>query len=481
MTDQLVYEPISRLSRLLESREVSPVELVGQFLERIERLNPTLNAYITVMAEGAKQAARASENDLKDGRNRGLLHGIPLSIKDMFATRGVRTTAGSKILSAWVPDFDAAAVRRLQDAGAILLGKTNMHEFAYGVTNDNPHYGPARNPWDAKRVPGGSSGGSGVAVAAGMCAASLGSDSGGSIRIPSACCGTVGLKPTYGRVSRYGAIPLSWTLDHVGPIARSVEDAAILLQVVSGPDVRDPTASESPVPDYRKELHKGIAEMRIGVPENYFFEHVDPEIERAVRSGILELEKLGAKLVPVRILHLELCSAMEAHITLAEATSYHEPYLRKRAEEYGDRVRVNLEAGRYLLATDYVKSQRARMLLLEGFREIFRQVDVLVTPTLPAFPPEIGQVYVKSGDLQEHVVDAMLRFNIPFNLTGLPAISVPCGFSASHLPVGLQVAGKAFDEATVLRVAQAYQSATTWSQPRPSAGAIGGLQTEEPA
>lgn len=458
MADLLVYEPNRVLGRLLKTRKVSPVELLDQFLERIDRLNPGLNAYITVTAESAKRAARVFEKEIMQGRYRGPLHGIPVSVKDMFATRGVRTTAGSKILSEWVPDFDATAVHRLQRAGAVLLGKTNMHEFAYGVTNDNPHYGPVRNPWDTKRVPGGSSGGSAAAVAAGMCAASLGSDTGGSIRIPSACCGTVGLKPTYGRVSRYGAIPLSWTLDHVGPIARSVEDAAILLQALAGPDANDSTASATLPPDYGKDLEKGIAGMCIGVPENYFFEHVDPEIERAVRSASSELERLGARLVPVRVAHLESCAAMEAHITLAEATSYHEPHMRARAYDYGDRVRVNLEAGRYLLATDYVKSQRARSLLQQAFADAFKKTDVLLTPVLPAFPPVIGEVYVQSGAMREHVVDAFLRFNIPFNLTGLPAISVPCGFSSAGLPIGIQIAGMAFDEATVLRVAYAYHA-----------------------
>jgi aspartyl-tRNA(Asn)/glutamyl-tRNA(Gln) amidotransferase subunit A len=394
------------------------------------------------------------------------LHGIPISIKDLFATRGVRTTAGSKVLAKWIPDFDATAVARLHQAGMVLVGKTNMHEFAYGVTNDNPHYGPARNPWDPTRVPGGSSGGSAAAVASSQCTASLGSDTGGSIRTPAAVCGVVGLKPTYGRVSRYGAIPLAWSLDHVGPLTKSVEDAAIMLAAIAGPDPNDPSASSRPLPDYRKEMRGSIRGLRLGVPRRYFFEHVDPEIQKLVSEAIRQLESMGTTTVEVDIPDLESCSAMEAHITLAEAASYHEPYLKKQADDYSPGVRTNLEAGRYLLATDYVKSQRARTLLQRTFNEAFNRADVIVSPTLPAFSPPVGEVWVQSGDLRENVIDAFLRFNIPYDLTGFPAISIPCGLSSIGLPIGLQIAGRAFDETTVLRVANAYEQSTEWHPAR---------------
>jgi aspartyl-tRNA(Asn)/glutamyl-tRNA(Gln) amidotransferase subunit A len=394
------------------------------------------------------------------------LHGIPISIKDLFATRGVRTTAGSKVLAKWIPDFDATAVARLHQAGMVLVGKTNMHEFAYGVTNDNPHYGPARNPWDPTRVPGGSSGGSAAAVASSQCTASLGSDTGGSIRTPAAVCGVVGLKPTYGRVSRYGAIPLAWSLDHVGPLTKSVEDAAIMLAAIAGPDPNDPSASSRPLPDYRKEMRGSIRGLRLGVPRRYFFEHVDPEIQKLVSEAIRQLESMGTTTVEVDIPDLESCSAMEAHITLAEAASYHEPYLKKQADDYSPGVRTNLEAGRYLLATDYVKSQRARTLLQRNFNEAFNRADVIVSPTLPAFSPPVGEVWVQSGDLRENVIDAFLRFNIPYDLTGFPAISIPCGLSSIGLPIGLQIAGRAFDETTVLRVANAYEQSTEWHPAR---------------
>lgn len=467
MDAEFALLPLSQLAPLIRQKQLSPLELLEAVLTRIERFDSRLNTYITVLAESARAQARQAEKEILDGHYRGPLHGIPVSIKDLFATRGVRTTCGSKVLADWVPDYDATAVARWREAGAVIVGKTNLHELAYGVTSNNPHYGPVHNPWDLERVPGGSSGGSGAAVAASLSTASLGSDTGGSIRIPSSVCGVVGIKPTYGRVSRYGAIPLAWSLDHVGPLAKSVEDAALLLAALAGPDPKDPTSSDRPVPDYAQSLSGELRGVRLGLPEQYFFEHVDAEILSAVQQAIRRLEQLGARTQPVSLPHLETCAAMEAHITLAEATSYHEPHMRTRIDDYGDGVRIDLEAGRYLLATDYVKSQRARTLLQEVFDRAFEQVDVIVSPTLPAFPPLIGELYVQSGDLREHVIDAFLRFNIPFNLTGLPAISIPCGFSSNNLPIGLQIAGRAFDEPTVLRVAHAYEAHTEWHRRRP--------------
>ncbi len=460
--DELSFRPITQLAPLIESKQISPVELFNEALNRIHKLQPKLNSFITVTEAEGRKAATDAESEIRGGHYRGLLHGIPISIKDLFATSGVRTTAGSKVLGNWVPDFDATAVARLGQAGMVMVGKTNMHEFAYGVTNNNAHYGPARNPWDQTRVPGGSSGGSAAAVASSQCTASLGSDTGGSIRIPSAACGVVGLKPTYGRVSRYGAIPLAWSLDHVGPITKTVEDAAIMLGTIAGPDPNDPSASSRLVADYRKEIMKGVRGLRLGIPRQYFFDNVDSEIHESVNKAIRDLESLGAITTEVDIPNLDCCAAMEAHITLVEATSYHEPYLQREADNYSPEVRVDLEAGRYLLGADYVKSQRARTLLQHNFNEAFKHVDVIVSPALPAFPPRIGEVWVQSGKLQENVIDAFLRFNIPYDLTGFPAISVPCGFGESGLPVGLQIAGKAFDEKTILIVANAYEESTSW-------------------
>lgn len=466
MTEEFISQPISDLAVLLRKRTISPVELFDATLRNVRRLQPRLNSFITITEEEGRKTAVRAEEEIQSGNYRGPLHGIPISIKDLFATRGVRTTAGSLILGKWIPEYDATAVSKLREAGMVLIGKTNMHEFAYGVTNDNPHYGPARNPWDVARVPGGSSGGSGAAVASSQCAASLGSDSGGSIRIPSAVCGVVGLKPTYGRVSRHGAIPLAWSLDHVGPIAKTVEDTAIVLSAIAGQDSEDPSSSSRPVPDYRKEMQDDIRGLRMGIPRQFFFDHVDPEIEHAVNAAIRKLGVLGMKAVEINIPGLENCAAIEAHITLAEATSYHEQYLKKQAGDYGPGVRTNLEAGRFLLATDYVKSQRARAWLQQKFREVFERADVIVTPTLPAFPPVVGEVWVQSGDMRESVIDAFLRFNIPYDLTGLPSISVPCGFSSVGLPIGLQIAGRAFEEPTILKVAHAYEQVTDWHRTR---------------
>jgi len=468
MAEVLIARPIHELAPLLEKKEISPVELFNEAMERIHRLQPKLNSFITITEEEARKAATEAEREIRKGRYRGPLHGIPISIKDLFATRGIRTTAGSKVLAKWIPDYDATAVAHLQQAGVVLVGKTNMHEFAYGVTNENPHFGPARNPWDPTRIPGGSSGGSAAAVGSFQCAASLGSDSGGSIRTPAAVCGVVGLKPTYGRASRYGAIPLAWSLDHVGPLTKSVEDAAIMLAAIAGPDPMDPSSSSRPIPDYRKDMRASIRGLRLGVARQYFSENVDTEIQKLVSAAIRQMEGMGATLVEVDIPALENCAAMEAHITLAEATSYHEPYLKKQADDYGPGVRINLEAGRYLFATDYVKSQRARTLLKRNFNEAFKWAEVIVSPTLPALPPLVGEVWVKSGDLREHVIDAFLRFNIPYDLTGLPAISVPCGFSSAGLPIGLQIAGRAFEESTILRFAHAYEQSTDWHLARPT-------------
>lgn len=468
MPQELIFRPMSHLAPLLQKKEISPVELFNEAMDRIRRLQPSLNSFITITEEEGRRAAINAETEIRKGHYRGPLHGIPISIKDLFATRAVRTTAGSKVLAKWVPDYNATAVGRLDQAGMVMVGKAHMHEFAYGVTNDNPHYGPARNPWDRTRVSGGSSGGSGASVASSQCTVSLGSDSGGSIRIPAAVCGVVGLKPTYARVSRYGAIPLAWSLDHVGPLTKSVEDAAIMLAAIAGPDPKDPSASSRAVPDYRKEMMGEVRGMRLGIPRQYFFEHVDPGIQQVVSAAIRQLESLGARSVEVDTPGLENCPAMEAHITLVEATSYHEPYLKSQANNYSPGVRTDLEAGRYLLGTDYVKSQRARTLLQRNFNEAFRHADVIVSPTLPAFPPAVGDTWVQSGDLKESIIDAFLRFNIPHDLTGFPAISVPCGFSSTGLPIGFQIAGKAFDEVTVLKVANAYEQSTNWHLSRPA-------------
>lgn len=468
MAESILESSMMELARRMRAKEISPVEIVQKTLQRIAGQSSRLNSFITVMDEQALAEARIAEKEIQQGNHRSPLHGLPVAVKDIFATRGVRTTAGSKILRDRVPDHDASVVERLRTAGAVIIGKANMHEFSYGVTSDNPHFGSVHNPWDTRRIPGGSSGGSGAAVAASLCVAALGSDTGGSIRIPAAACGVTGLKPTYGRVSRHGAIPFAWSLDHVGPIAKTAEDAAVMLNVLAGHDAKDPTSSQRLVPDYTRRLKESVRGLRLGIPENFFFEHVHSEILSAVRAAIGVMERQGARVVPIKLPHFEHSSAAAAQISLVEAASYHEHNLRRRPQDYGDDVRLRLYVASSFLATDYVKSERVRTLLQQVTTAAFEQADVIVTPTLPAFPPPIKEYFVQSGDMREHVIDAFIRFNNPFNLTGLPAISVPCGFGSSNLPIGLQIVGKPFDEATVLRLAHAYQTSTDFHKKRPS-------------
>jgi aspartyl-tRNA(Asn)/glutamyl-tRNA(Gln) amidotransferase subunit A len=463
MSADLAFRPIARLATDLQRRTLSPVEITKAFLARIERHNGRLNAYLTVTGEEALRDAAAAEREIAAGRYRGPLHGIPFSLKDLFATRGVRTTAGSKILANWVPTEDAFVVARLKEAGAVLLGKTHMHEFAYGVTNENAHYGPARNPWDPERVPGGSSGGSAAAVAAGLCAGTLGTDTGGSIRIPSALCGVVGLKPTYGRVSRRGVVPLCWSLDHVGPLARTTEDAALILQAIAGHDPGDPASARLPVPDYRAGLEGGVRGLAFGVPREFFFDRLDPEVRAHVDAALKALEGLGARLVPIALPHSKYVPAISFGIQAPEAFSYHEKTLRTRAAEYGDDVRVRLEVGRYIPAPQYLKAQRARRLVMEDFRRAFQTVTAILTPTVPIPATPIGAATVPMEGKPIDVRGALTRFARSFNATGLPTITVPCGFTAGGLPVALQIAGHPFDEATVLRVAHALEQAGSWT------------------
>jgi aspartyl-tRNA(Asn)/glutamyl-tRNA(Gln) amidotransferase subunit A len=449
--------------KLLEAAEalragrVSSSELVSEALTRIRR-GADLNAFITVIEDEAREAARAADEERARGIDKGPLHGIPVAVKDVFATRGVRTTAGSKIFENYVPDQDAAAVERLREAGAILVGKTNQHELAYGITSTNPHYGAVRNPWDRERIPGGSSGGSAVAVVAGMVFAALGNDTGGSIRLPASFCGVTGLKPTYGRVSRYGVLPLDFSLDHVGPITRSAGDAAAVLSAIAGHDPRDPSSSARPVKDYTPPVDGSLPRIRIGVPENFFFERLDPAVVEAVRAAAAAAEGLGAKLVPVRVPDIDALNTIGRMILLAEASAVMEPYMGER-EKFGPDVLALLDQGRVLAATDYVNAQRVRRVKQREFSALWREIDVLFTPATPTGAPRIGQARIEISGRQEDVRVASTRFVRPFNTLGLPAISIPAGFDAQGMPVGLQIAGPAFHERDVLRVAAAVERA----------------------
>lgn len=452
----------------IRRKEMSPVEVTRAYLERITAHNGKVNAFVTVTAGEALTAARHAETEIQRGQYRGPMHGMPIGHKDLYYTRGVRTTAGSRVREAFVPEEDATVVAHYRVAGAVMLGKLNTHEFAYGPTNEHSMFGPARNPWDLERVTGGSSGGSGAAIALSLCAGSTGSDTGGSIRMPAACCGIVGLKPTYGRASRHGIFPLCWTMDHPGPMTRTVRDAAVMLQPIAGHDVRDPATSRRPVPDYTAALVGDLRGLRVGVPTRYFYDRADPVIERCVRAAAGKLGDLGPEVREVDIAHIEHAAAAALTIYLAEATAYHEDTLAARPDLYTPQVRGFLELGNYVLAKDYLHAQRYRQLLGQSVAEVFKQVDVLVTPTLPITATRIGQQTITVRGVEETVFAALLRNTEPFNLTGLPALAVPCGFSPERLPISMQLVGRPFEEATILRLGHAYQEATDWHRQRPS-------------
>ncbi len=461
MSADLSVLTLAEAARLIQRGELSAVALTEAYLDRIKAIEPAVNAFITVTGEEALATARGADKEIKGGTYRGPLHGIPLAVKDLFDTAGIRTTSGSKILSGYVPDADSGAVERLKAAGAVLLGKLNLHEFACGATGVNPHYGPARNPWDTERVTGGSSSGSGASVAAGECLAALGTDTGGSIRIPASLCGITGLKPTFGRVTRRGVLPLSWSLDHVGPMARTAEDCAIVLQAVAGHDPEDPSSADEPVPDYAAALGGGARGMRIGIPRQFFFESLDPEVESAVRAAIGTLESLGAELSEVSLPHIAEAPAALSAMMLPEALAYHQRWMAERAGDYGDDVRYRLELGASYSAVQYVQAQRFREMIVSEWRDdVFGSVDLLAMPTTMITAP-----LIEAGDLQ--ATFRLIRNTNPLNLLGVPAISLPCGFTQGGLPIGLQLAGRWWDEATVLRAAHAYQGATDWHTRRP--------------
>lgn len=461
--DALAFASISEAGAAIRSGAVSPVELTEAMLARIGRHDGAIHAYVTVTADLARRQAAAAEAELAAGIDRGPLHGIPIGLKDLYATRGIRTTAHSRVLEDWVPDEDATAVVRLREAGAVLLGKHGMAEFAFGGPAADGIFPAPRNPWNLEREPGGSSSGSGAAVAAGLCFGALGSDTGGSIRKPAAHCGIVGLKPTWGRVSRHGVVPLAWSLDHVGPLARTVQDAAILLGAVAGPDPLDPTAVDRPVPDYRQGLELGVRGLRLGVAWDWVHEMgtIDPGVLAAFEAALSVLEEEGAEIVPIPGEALIAGRATNTLIITAEAYAYHAPELRAHPERFGRSVRGRFQSGAFISAADYLDANRARTVLRSRVRAILDDVDAIVSPTC-ARPPE---------PLAAIDPDARFRepsFVNPFNVLGIPAVSVPCGFGGEGLPVGLQVAAGPFEEPLVLRIARAYERATPWHERHPA-------------
>jgi aspartyl-tRNA(Asn)/glutamyl-tRNA(Gln) amidotransferase subunit A len=484
MTHQAVHE----LSASFRRGDLTPTAITEAYLARIAALDERVGAYLTVARDQALAAARESEQRWRTGTPRGPLDGVPLAIKDVLCTRGLPTTCASKILETFVPPYDATVVERLRAAGAVILGKTNLDEFAMGSSTEHSAFHPTRNPWDLARVPGGSSGGSCAAVAAGLAAGAYGTDTGGSIRQPAAFCGIVGLKPTYGRVSRYGLIALASSLDQIGPCAQDVTDAALLLGAVAGHDRRDATSIDAPVPDYVAELAGGVAGLTLGIPDEYFIDGMDREVERAVRAAIEVLKGLGARLTRVSLPTTRHSLAAYYVILPAEASSNLARYdgvkyglrlpgrdliemqSRTRAAGFGAEVKRRIMLGTYALSAGYYdayygKAQSVRTLVRREFAAAFARVDLIVAPTTPNVAFKHGE---KEDPLSMYLNDV---FTIPGNLAGITGVSLPCGFTAGGLPIGLQLLGRPLDEARVLRAAYAYEQATSWRERRPEIAA----------
>ena len=462
---------IESLGAALRERRISAVEITDECLARIDRLDPTLRAFITVNADGARRAAKERDAELAAGRVRGPLHGVPMAWKDLCAAPGLPTSCGTRTRDYFVSETPCTAVARLVAAGAITLGKTNMTELALGPFGDNAHHGHVQNPWRSGHCSGGSSSGSGAAVSASLALGALGSDTGGSIRLPAACCGIVGLKPTYGRVSRAGAMALSWSNDHLGPMTRTVRDAALMLGVIAGWDSADSTTSRRRVPDYLAGIDAGVRGLRIGVPANYYFDDVDTEIVAAVRDAARQLGELGARVSEVRVPDPGPLAEATGVISRAESVTIHARLLRERPQEIQPVVRARLEFGLHISAQDYLQVLRSRGPLTREFlRVVFSQVDLLLAPTIPEPAPEIAAV--TTGKVED-IIKRMGRFSRltrPFNGLGLPVLSLPCGFSSRGLPLALSIVGRPFDEATVLRSGQAYERAAAWVSRRPATG-----------
>jgi aspartyl-tRNA(Asn)/glutamyl-tRNA(Gln) amidotransferase subunit A len=446
----------------VRAKKLSPVELTQACLAQIDRLNLRLNAFITLTAESALAQARQAEAEIQKGHWRGPLHGVPIALKDLFDTAGVPTTAASDLFKERVPTEDAEIVRRLKEAGAVLLGKLNMHEFAYGGSGVISYYGPVHNPWSFDHEAGGSSSGSAVALAAGLCYGSVGSDTGGSIRQPSAYCGTVGLKPTYGRVSTRGVIPLSWLYDHVGPMTRTVEDAAAMLQVLAGYDPEDANSAEMPVPDYAAALNQK-GQLRVGVPRAYFYEKLHPDIESAMNAALKVIGKLAAS-----VRDIEMPASNDTMVLRAEAYAYHAENVKKNPELYQPETLKRIRAGEDVTTAAYIQARRQVDQYRHTIRKVFETVDLLVTPTTPVPPFTISELLADMDNLRTKEV-LTLRNTRPFNILGLPSISIPCGFTKAGLPIGLQISGAPWAEGNVLRLAHAYEQQTDWHKKRPEA------------
>ncbi len=464
--EELTGLSLAEASRLVQARKISPVELTRAHLERIARLDGRINSFITVLDEAAMQQARQAEAELArgeraDGQPLGALHGLPIALKDLFETAGVRTTAGSKFFSDYYPTQDAVVVSKLKSAGAILLGKNNMHEIALGLTTVNPHFGACHNPWKLDCVPGGSSGGSAAALAARFCLGAMGSDTGGSIRVPAALCGVVGLKPTYGRISLRGVIPLSWNLDHAGPMARQVLDVAMLLQATAGYDPDDPVSVNIPADDYVLGIERGVAGRRVLLAEDEYFDRTHPEIAQAVRQAAKTLEELGARVETAPLPEAREAASINGVMVVSDAAAFHAERLREQPDGFGADVLQRLQIGAALPLVDYIRARRAQVEMRRQFARLLERYDLLLLPTTPIAAPPI------SGPDALEMARWLTRYTAPFNLTGLPALSLPCGFTSDGLPIGLQMVARPWGEAALLQAGYAYEQATTWRLRQP--------------
>ncbi|MEE9146887.1 MAG: amidase [Candidatus Tectomicrobia bacterium] len=467
----LVTLTISELLPKIKAKEISPVELTEAALAQADRLQPTLNSFITILHEQARRQAKAQEAALMRGEYRGPLHGIPIGIKDNIATAGIRTTVGSKVLADHVPEEDAYVVSRCKAAGAIIIGKENLEEFAAGSTSNNLHYGAVHNPWNTDHIPGGSSGGGGANVAACVTFASLGTDLGGSVRGPANFCGMVGLKQTFGRVSQRGLMVTSFNGDHIGPITRSVRDSALMLQAIAGYDALDPSTVPVPVPDFSATLGRELRGLKMGIPTNYYFDIIDPEVETVVRQAISALEKLGVEAIEVALPSMKYAGALRI-AAMADSVVTHEPYLATHRHDYGPTVLYRTLAGQFVLGRDYSKALKVQRLIKEEYARVLQDVDFLVTPAAPVAAWRIdaetvvlgGQAYPVRGPGS----GITARCTSPSNATGLPAMSIPCGFTSAGLPIGLQLIGRAFEEALLFQVAHGYEAVSTSRNRRPT-------------
>jgi aspartyl-tRNA(Asn)/glutamyl-tRNA(Gln) amidotransferase subunit A len=464
---EVFYLSLQEIAKRIARRQLSPVEVMNAVLERTQALESKVNAYITPTFEAAMAEARDAEREIGAGRYRGPLHGIPIGLKDNYWTKGVRTTAGSKLLAEFVPPEDGTVVSKLRSAGAIITGKLNMHELAIGGTTTNPHYGTTKNPWALDRIPGGSSGGSAAAVAAGFCYAALGTDTIASVRHPASLCGVVGLKPTFGRVSVFGTVPLAWSLDHAGPMARTVEDTALVLNVIAGYDSKDSGSANVASPDFAHRLGRGLEGIRIGLPRDYFFEPLDPEVRSAVNAAIDLMGALGATFRNVEFPSASQATVIFPFLSRPEAASFQADFLRSRPEDYGE-VRWNVELGEMVLATDYIRAQRLRAAMRQELDTVMREVDALVMPTTRTVAHPIGQPFGTVDGQSMGPFELLAGLTAPFSLTGSPAVSVPCGFNSEGLPIGIQIVGHGWEEAKILQIAAAYERATPWRDRYPA-------------